>query len=183
MRQFLLIFLALTIIFSIGCSKKLVVIKTNSENPSTRQGIGTSQADLEKSDKFLIKAKREFYKGNYKNSLKFCEKAIDANHRNWEAYYYLGLSMQKRRKYELAINTFGTGLKYAPNDNLIKSEMHLAIGQSWENLGHLDNAKKEYELALTLNPDNSYARDARNRIKVHKTMKDWGKKKNKHHDG
>nr|MBN2278455.1 hypothetical protein [candidate division Zixibacteria bacterium] len=183
MRIFTLFIVMISILMAMGCSKKMVVIKTQPSGEEHAAYSHPSKSSLEASDEALREAKQLYYRDKYKQAQKQCEKAIEFNHRNWEAHYYLGLAMQKRKSYELSIEALGVGLKYSPDNKLVKSEIHLAIGNSWEKLGELGNADKEYELALEFNPDNQYARDAKNRLKVQKTMKNWGKDVERDYDG
>lgn len=181
MRPLLILVLGLLLILAGGCSKKVVVIKASpAEN---NQVVGPSKNNIKLSDSHLKQAKKHYARQKYNQTKKQCEKAIYLDHRNWEAHYYLGLAMQKKKKYALSIEAFGTGLKYCSDNGYVKSEIHLAIGISWEKLGKLENARKEYNLALKLNPDNQMARNARNRIKVEKTLKNWGKKKDISYEG
>ena len=83
----------------------------------------------------------------------------------------------------LSIEALGVSLKYAPNNKFVKSEIHYAIGYSWENLGNQKKAMEEYDQALAFNPGNDSARQAQNRIKVNKTMKNWDKGREIKYDG
>lgn len=166
-----------------GCSKKVVLIKTNPAETNKSAGSHASKDNIIASNNHLAQAKKFYVDEKYKQTMKHCEKAIQFNHRNWEAHYYLGLTMQKRKEYAVSIEILGTGLKYCPDNKFVKSEIHYAIGYNWENLGHFSNAKKQYAMALEFNPKNNSARDAQNRIKVKKTVKDWGKKKKTKYDG
>ena len=124
-----------------------------------------------------VASKKFYYNGKYKQARKHCEKAIKFNHSNWEAHYYLGLTMQKKREYAIAVEALGVSLKYSPENRFVRSELHLAIGYSWEKLGNAKKAGTEYSLAIQYNPENQEAIEARNRMKVDKTMKNWGHKK------
>jgi len=184
MRIFTMIILSLLILAVTGCSKKMITIKTQPQAEKKAYEIHPDKnANIHASEVQLRQAKQFFAREKFKQAQKHCEKAIEFNHRNWEAHYYLGLTMQKRKNYEVAIEVLGVGLKYSPDNSLVKSEIHYAIGSSWAQLGEFVNANKEFELALTFNPDNQFARDAKNRIKVKKTMKNWGKNADKKHDG
>jgi len=66
---------------------------------------------------------------------------------------------------------------------LVKAEMHFSLGYCFENMGRLDEARKEYETSLTYNPGNDSARKGSNRVKVEKTLKNWGKDKEIEYEG
>jgi len=169
--------LSIIVLFSFGCSKRVVVIKT--ERPPSKKAIivHPTRAEIVSSENHLRQAKKFYYANKYKQARKHCEKAINFNHANWEAHYYLGLSMQSRKDYAVAIKALGVSLKYSPENHLVRSELHMAIGRSWEKLGRIKKAQLEYAAALEYNPENMEAREAQRRIKVDKTMNNWGKKK------
>jgi tetratricopeptide (TPR) repeat protein len=183
MKKLTVILLAILLLFVLGCSKKVVVVKTTPAEKEQPTVAHKGKVNDEASNNHLRQAKKFYFKGKYKQTQHHCEKAIDFNHRNWEAHYYLGLAMQKRRYYDRAVETLAVGLKFAPDNNFVKSEIHYAIGYSWEKMGEHSNAGKAYKMALSYNPENQEARDARNRLKVEKTIKNWGKDKDRHPEG
>jgi len=183
MRHVAIAILCIILLLIVGCSKKETSITITAE-----QGERANQPDAVKvnetaSGQHLRQAKVFYSRDKFKQAIKHCEKAITFNHQNWEAYYYLGLSMQKRRDYTVAIDMLHNGLKHSPKNKYVKSELHYAIGYSWEKLGRFENAKKSYSTALAFNPENHSAQQAKNRIKIEKTLKNWGKQKNIDYDG
>lgn len=182
MRKLFIFVLALLILFLLGCSKKVTVVKVAPIDYNVRYD-SPSQENVDGSDKHLQQAKRFYANGKYKQARKHCEKAIALNHRNWGAHYYLGLAMQKKREYTVSIEALGVSLKYSPDNKYVKSEIHFAIGLNWEKLGNSKRAFEEYKHALAFNPGNDSARRARNRLKVNKTMENWGKDVETNFDG
>lgn len=183
MRILSISLLCALLLFVVGCTKKVVVIKAPPAEKKQHVIVHSTGVNIESSNNHFKQAKKFYAKGNYKQAMKHCEKAIEFNHRNWKAHYYLGLTMQKRNQDARAIEVFGAGLKYSPDNNLIRSEIQFAIGVSWENLGKLNNAHQAYNLALVLNPDNRSAREAKKRVKIEKTLKNWRKMKKSGYDG
>ena len=184
MKKALVFLIGLSLFLVLGCSRGIVVVKTQPAVERERAVVGEKPAvNIPASENHLRQAKKFLADGKYKQAQMHCEKAIEFNHSNWEAHYCLGKIMQKRKAYAPAIEILGIGLRYSPENNAIRSEIHLAIGISWENLGQFDNARREYGLAVALNPSNQPAIEGRNRIKMDKIIKDWGKKKNTRHDG
>jgi len=180
----LLILSSLLFLFIIaGCAKEVIVVQPGSENSNQPSFNGEPADNASASDKHLQQAKMFYARDKYKQALQHCEKSIEFNNRNWEAYYYLGLVMQKRREYTRSIETLNDGLKFAPDNKLVKAELHCALGHSWESLGRYEEARKQYDLALSLNPQNEAARKGRNRIEVEKTLKNWGKDKDIDYEG
>lgn len=177
------ILLCILLLLAVGCSKKVVVIKASPAETGRSQTIDASKANIQASNNHLEQAKMAYARKKFKQAQKHCEKAIEFNHRNWEAHYYLGLSLQKRREYTVAIEQFGVCLKYSPKNNYLKSEIHYAIGVSWEELGDYKNAEQSYGKALAFNPENKMAQKAKNRIKIDKTMKGWGNRKKTRGEG
>jgi tetratricopeptide (TPR) repeat protein len=177
MRNLLSIFLFFLLIVSFGCSKKVVIVRTAETTDKVTPVAKPLDQNLTASMEHLQQAKMFYARDKYKQAMQHCEKAIEFDNRNWEAYYYLGMTMQKRREYAHAIDIFRSGLRYSPDNRMVKAELHVAIGQSLENLGRLEEAVHEYNTALTFNPENDSARAGKNRVEVEKTMKNWGKDK------
>jgi len=182
MRKPFIFVSALLILFMLGCSKKVTVVKVAPIEYNERYD-NPSDENIDSSDRYLQQAKRFYTNGKYKQARNHCEKAIALNHRNWGAHYYLGLAMQKKREYTVSIEALGVSLKYSPDNKYVKSEIHFAIGLSWEKLGEPGRAFQEYKQALAYNSGNDSARKARNRLKVKKTMENWGKDIRINHDG
>lgn len=160
------------ILFACSGGGNTVVIKHEEPTASKADNRPTN---VEASDNHLNQAKVMYVKGKYKQTIDHAEKALAFNERNWEAYYYLGLAMQKRRDYQPSLDVFAKGLRYSPDNRFVRSEIHFALGFSWEQMGIFDKATNEYTAALEFNPENIDARQATNRIKIEKTMKGWGK--------
>ncbi len=182
MKKIAIAFMILLLLTLIGCSKKMTVV-TVTPDRTNPQYSSPSQENINGSENHLRQAKRFYADGKYSQARKQCEKAIALNHRNWEAHYYLGLAMQKKDEYTISIEALGVGLKYAPDNKYVKSEIHFAIGYSWERLNEPKKAMTEYDQALAFNPGNDAARQAKNRIKVDKTMKNWDKDHKGKYDG
>ncbi|MBN2227282.1 MAG: tetratricopeptide repeat protein [candidate division Zixibacteria bacterium] len=183
MRQITLALLCIILLVITGCSKKETSLTVPAEQWDQANHPGNQQVNETASNQHLQQAKVAYSKDKYKQAIQHCEKAIMFNRQNWEAYYYIGLSMQKRREYADAIDMLQNGLNHSPQNNFVKSELHYAIGYSWEKLGKLDNAKTAYTTALAFNPENHSAQQAKNRIKIEKTLKNWGKQKNIDYEG
>ncbi len=183
MKKLSVSILILLLFFTLGCNKKVTVVKVASAEDNLNQYDSPSQDNINGSENHLQQAKRFYAEGKYSQARKHCEKAIELDHRNWGAHYYLGLTLQKRKEYTVSIEALGVSLKYAPNNKFVKSEIHYAIGYSWENLGNQKKAMEEYDQALAFNPGNDSARQAQNRIKVNKTMKNWDKGREIKYDG
>lgn len=175
MNKMLLFLLCVVSLIISGCSggnSGTVVIK-HEEPAVTKADI--RPVNVEASNNHLSQAKVMYVKGKYKQTIDHAEKAIAFNEKNWEAYYYLGLAMQKRRDYQISLEAFNSSLKFSPDNRFVRSEIHSARGYSWEQLGDLENANSEYMAALEFNAENANARQGTNRIKIEKTMKGWGK--------
>jgi tetratricopeptide (TPR) repeat protein len=183
MKKLLFIFFAIFIFALCGCSKKVIVVQPSGEKSSSSEGEMTFNDNTTASTHHLQQAKMFYARDKFKQALQHCEKAIHFDSRNWEAYYYLGLSMQKRKEYARSIEPLNSGLKLSPDNKLIKAELHCAMGISWENLGQYEEAHKQYDSALENNPNSDVARKGKNRLKVEKTLKNWGKDKEIEYEG
>jgi len=167
--------LLIIIVIAAGCGSHLTTGKSGAGEERAYPIDNPTADNLELSNIYLQQAKRHYAEGDYRAAQGACENAVELNHQNWEAHYYLGLASQKKNEYTTSIEVLSVSLKYSPENNYIKSEIHFAIGISWEKLGELDKAEDEFEEALSYNSEHHSARDAKNRIKVEKTLRNWGK--------
>ncbi len=71
-----------------------------------------------------------------------------------EIHDQFGLEYQQRRDWVSSIKAFQRAVDIAPDAKIL-----LSIGGSYEGLGDLVEAQRCYSLALTLDPENSFARD------------------------
>jgi tetratricopeptide (TPR) repeat protein len=177
-----LILISLILIIG-GCGGGTINVKESPAVENHKTPGKPTQGNITAATEQLKEAKMFYARDKYKQALQHCEKAIEFDNRNWEAYYYLGLCMQKRRDFAEAAAALKRGLQFSPDNRLVKSEMHAAIGYCWENLKQFEDARKEYDISLSYNPANQAAREGQNRIKVQKTMKNWGKDKDIEHEG
>jgi len=182
-RKLFLILIPVVLLIALGCSKEVVVVQTGAETTPSTVVMRNPETNFNASIEHLRQAKIFYARDKYKQALQHCEKAVSFDSRNWEAYYYMGLCMQKRKDFARAVETIRTGLKYVPENKLVKAEMHFALGYCFENMGRLDEARSEYETSLTYNPNNDSARKGSNRVKVEKTLKNWGKDKEIEYEG
>lgn len=181
MKATLIIVIFLALLLS-ACGGTKMNIEYSSETYYANP-VQASDEAVAASDIILKRAKKLFAKQKYGKVVNFCEQAIELNHRNWGAHYYLGLAMQKKHEYVVSVQALMVGLKYSPDNKFIKSDLHYSIGLSLERMGDLDNAFEEYGLSLNFHSGNRSARKARNRVKIEKTMQDWSKSRQIDYDG
>ena len=165
------------LIFAVGCGHTPTTVKPVSPERRLDRQAAPAEQDSRHSRELLAEARKAYANGKYGQARKSCEEAIGFDHTNWEAHYYLGLVYQQRRQYCEAVAILKAGLEHCPDDNLIRSEMHYNIGLGWEKTGRLDKAQGQYRAALDYNQEHRSARQGLNRIKVEKTLKNWGKDK------
>jgi tetratricopeptide (TPR) repeat protein len=182
MKYLSILFLILTALILFNCGGGKTNIKYSAEIYYNNQSKPTDE-NMAASEEFLKLAKRAYADENYGMTINNCENAIDLNHRNWSAHYYLGLAMQKKREYAVSIEAFMVSLKFSPDSKYIKSDLHYSIGLSFERQGDLDKAHQEYVTALNFNSENSSAKTARNRVKIEKTMQNWSRDRQINHGG
>ena len=182
MKNIPIILACLTALFLSGCGGTKINVEYSAESYYANP-VQASDEAVAASDIILKRAKKLYAREKYGKVIKHCEQAIELNHRNWNAHYYLGLAMQKKREYVVSVQALMVGLKYSPDNKFVKSEIHYSIGLSLERMGDLDNAFEEYSLSLNFNSGNESARKARNRVKVEKTMQNWSKGRKIKYDG
>ncbi len=168
MNRFLLLLIACFIV--VGCQSKTVVIKTQPETPKYKIKHVSS-------DKHLIQGKKFFNNGKYKLAARNFMRAIATDSHNWEAHYYLGLTLQKQGRYDQAIGSFNTSLRHAPKNNKIRARVNYSLGVSWEHERYFGRATELYVKVLKLNPKHSGAKAGKARVML-KATKEKKKKKN-----
>ncbi|MFH1700567.1 MAG: tetratricopeptide repeat protein [Candidatus Zixiibacteriota bacterium] len=149
--------------FIIGCQSKTVVIKSRPVETG-QETINKGQATS--SDNHLIHGIKFYTAGKYKQAAKHFIRAISGNKENWEAHYYMGLTLQKQGRFDRAIGSFKYAQKYAPQDNLVLSRINYSLALSWENEGYFARAGELYTQAAKLNPKDTKARAGIERTKL-----------------
>lgn len=82
---------------------------------------------LNRDDDYVRRAKRRLVSDDYENDLRIvrlCDKAIDVNRRNWEAYYLKGIALINLDKYEEAADMLIKSL--ALNEDNINARLYVA---------------------------------------------------------
>lgn len=161
------------LVFVVGCSRT-TVIKTH---PADTPGQQANKGAIKSSDNHLEQGKKFYYTGKYTQATKHFIRAIARNDKNWEAYYYLGLTQQNQRRYNQSIASLKNCLKLAPRDAEIQAQVNFALGFSWEQNSAPDKASMHYILALDLHPGYTEAKAGLERIKKTKQVKKNTKKK------
>ena len=172
--RFVALLLPVLLLILIGCGGgSVTVVKTSPPPGNTDRVMALSDQDISKSEHHLDLAKKSYFKGKYEQAEKQCELAIKFDRSNWEAFYYLGLVMQKKREYAESIEVLKIGLKLGPENKYVRSDIHFNLGVNFEQMGKPDMARDEYNRALAYNSGNQMARKGLNRIKVTRTLKNW----------
>lgn len=174
------VILAIMLALMVGCATRTVVIKDNPAETASQQ---VQKTKVKVADNHLEQGKRLYFQGKYNQATKHLIRSIANDNTNWETYYYLGLTQQKRERFDRAIGSFNNSLKFVPNDPTIKAQIFYALGVSWEEEGYLQKAKQMYTQAVQLNPQYSQAKVANDRVKARlltaeiqkKTKKQGGK--------
>lgn len=148
----------------LSCSSGKVLVTGKSSPPPKAKTYGQKVA----SGNHLESGKKFFHKGKFRKALQEFNKAVDKDPRNWEAYYYLGLTQQKMGYYKESIPRFEMAIELNQGDKVRVSEIRVCLGVSYESLGNIEKAKAQYQFALSLNPDNKNASDSYSRIKAKK---------------
>jgi tetratricopeptide (TPR) repeat protein len=171
----LLTVLIAIMIFVTGCATKTVIIKSHpvDEAPQTAK-----DSKVIVSDNHMEQGKKLYFKGKFTQATKHFIRSIANNRENWEAYYYLGLTQQKRERFDRSIGSFNNSLKFAPHDNILRAKIHYALGVSWEHEGYFTKANEKFKLALSLYPGYKQAGVAMKRVKT-KTLQAESRKKAK----
>lgn len=86
------------------------------------------------------------------------QEAIKWNKDNPWSYYSLGLVLRDLGRYEEAINNLNICIEKSEGDSSGKSDAYNLLGNVYSSKGDYGAARKNYEKALELNPDNEYAK-------------------------
>ena len=157
------VILMAVLFFVIGCQSKTVVIKSR---PIETKHSSINKGQMISSDNHLIQGKKFYTAGKYKQASKHFIRAISKNKDNWEAHYFLGLTLQKQGRFDKAIGSLKYAQKYSPKDNIIRSRISYSLGLSWENEGYFARAGELYIQAAKLNPKHDKAKAGIGRTKI-----------------
>ncbi len=94
------------------------------------------------------------YLGNYNKEIEYCLQAIQADHKNPQAYSNLGYAYMLINDFEKALQYGHMSLKINPN--FVEGAVNLGV--IYGRLGKYEGARKLFERALLLDPDNEQAK-------------------------
>ncbi len=162
MKRFAVLLLSLATLAAFsGCTtRKVVIVETEKPAPPPAKNKGQAIA----SQKHVDNGLKQLNKGHYKQATEQFRLAIDKDPRNWEAYFYLGLTYQRWKKYNDSIEHFRLAIEYNSGDKVWLSRVRLHIGISLEYIGRYRDAEREYQMAMTLNPKNKEASERWERV-------------------
>jgi Flp pilus assembly protein TadD len=155
MKRFCVFLFAIVLLaVASGCaSKKVVVVQQGGQTA----GGADNQGLVIASHKLTENGKKFLRKGKYAQASQQFELAIEKDPTNWEAHYYLGLTYQQWKKHVDAVRCFRKSIDLHPQDKVWVSRVRVHIGVSFEYSGNYRDAEREYQLAMTLDPDNGEA--------------------------
>ncbi|MFQ3548718.1 MAG: tetratricopeptide repeat protein [Armatimonadota bacterium] len=91
---------------------------------------------------------RLFKEGNFSEVIKQLEKVCSGVAPSYEAYLYLGASYAHLERYEDAVKAFSMARELRPDSAAI----HYNLGQTYEALELIEEARECYKNAVKLNP-------------------------------
>ena len=87
--------------------------------------------------------------------IRICQKCMSLFPDAPEYYFYLGIAYYQQEKYQEALNTYYSGIKIIPNENLpLKSDFYGQIGDIYYQMKQMEQAYKAYDEALKYNDKN-----------------------------
>jgi tetratricopeptide (TPR) repeat protein len=94
-------------------------------------------------------------KGRYKEALPKLMNFLEKNETNIRAHYLLGICQRKEKEYNEAALSFRQALKTTsfPTD-IPEKKIRKMLAQTYEEMGHVNEAKNEYLILTTIDPDN-----------------------------
>ena len=97
--------------------------------------------------------------GDYKEALKYYDRALELDRTNVWAWYDKGQTLEKLCRYEEALRAVLEADKLLHPQDGNRTWIHSELGKLYHRLGHKDQAKKEFETALHFNWKNQIARE------------------------
>lgn len=94
---------------------------------------------------------------SYKNSINqdlFLRKALELNSNSYLGNQVFAAQLYAEKKYEDAINYYEKLIELYPEND----KMYFQLGNCYKQINQNDKAKKQYEIALKLNPDNEFVK-------------------------
>jgi len=156
-----------------GCATKTMVITSR---PADDASDSITKSKEIVAANHLEQGKQLYAAGKHEQAIKHFVRCIATDNQNWEAYYYLGLTQQKQSRFDRAIGSLNSSLKFAPPNDQVRAGIFYALGVSWENEGYLDKAHNYYKEANRLDPKLSNAQTALERIETKRLKADTDKK-------
>ncbi|MDR2083542.1 MAG: tetratricopeptide repeat protein [Bacteroidales bacterium] len=93
---------------------------------------------------------------NFDSIVSLSEKAIELYPLFPEFYYYYGLAEYINQHFESAISSLKTGLMMIVDNDALKADMYMVIGDCYYNLDKKTEAFENYDKSLELHRDNAY---------------------------
>jgi len=146
-----------------SCAERTIVIERPSPAPPPPPAKNYGQTVA--SGKHLANGKKFYNRGKYAKAMQEFNKAVEADPRNREAHYYLGLCYQKLEYYKESIPEFRLSLEVEGGDNLFISRVRFSLAYSLEKNEALDESEAQYQLAYSLDPQNKSAYKGMERVK------------------
>lgn len=111
---------------------------------SSRRGIAISEI------KNLLKKGLELHNsGDYEAAKKYCQKAVELQPKNGEAWYLLGAISTALGNYQQAVQDLKRAIQLLPNE----AEFYFHLGNAWYGLGEFELAIAAFRDALRLKPN------------------------------
>lgn len=160
-----------------SCAERTIVIERPSPAPPPPPAKNYGQTAA--SGNHLANGKKFYNQSKYAKAMQEFNKAVEADPRNQEAHYYLGLCYQRLEYFKESIPEFRLSLEVAGGDNLFNSKVRFSLASSLEKIDALEESEAQYQLAYSLDPQNKSAYKGMERIKEKREKNFGGKIKEK----
>ena len=94
-------------------------------------------------------------RGKYNDVIEDAKQAIQSHPNQPFPYFAKGLSLNIKKKYNLALKDLEKGKLLVLDNQLLKSDFFHQIGEAHYNLNNLTQSFENFEIAIKLNPENS----------------------------
>ena len=126
-----------------------IVLKALPDYVTTQLKLAILYTEMKRYDEAIAKIQAVILKSNDKGA-----NAMDA-------HYLMGRLYMAQSAYASAVAEFNKALALDPVEVLVNPSIHYHLGKAYENLKNKDEAKKEYETYLKIQPDGLYSTAAK----------------------
>ena len=133
---------------------------SGADRPMNPGQTGQQEASLQLTDQ----GRQHLASGRIEEAISLFQKAISLFPKNPYAYYYLAQARYLRQEYIQSLTPLGQAELFLSDDRIWLSRVYALRGRIDESLSRLEEARSQYQKALTSDPGNAEAREGLERL-------------------